>query len=151
MLHYSLLAACCLQRTALFAACRIFAACCKIPPSMLHFSLLAACCLLHAECCTFRCLALLGETGPSSGWDQRMDGNNEKCASLKRSAQHAVKMQSACYRKCSARALGTLRRCSMLHFHCLLHASCMLRACPSAHRLPHDTCCVHTCSMLHAA
>ena len=100
----SLHAAC--SARSLFTACRIFAACCKNPPSMLHFPQLAACCLLHAECRTFRCLALLGETGPSSGRDQRMDGNNEKCASLKRSAQHAVKMQSACYRKCSARALN---------------------------------------------
>ena len=154
-------AACCTIRCLLHAACSVQRCllhaefsllCCEIPPSMLHFSQLAACCLLHAECRTFRCLALLGETGPSSGRDQRMDGNNEKCASLKRSAQHAVKMQSACYRKCSARAIGTLCRYSMLHFHCLLHASCMLRACSqSAHRLPHDTCCVHTCSMLHAA
>ena len=130
-----LLHAACSARS-LFAACRIFAACCKNPPSMLHFPQLAACCLLHAECRTFRCLALLGETGPSSGRDQRMDGNNEKCASLKRSAQHAVKMQSACYRKCSARALGTLRRCSMLHSSllaaCFLHVACMPFCTPPA-------------------
>ena len=95
MLHFSLLAACCLLHAALLAACRNFAACCKIPLSMLHFSLLAACCLLHAECCTFRCLL----QNPTT----------------------------------------------------LLHACCMLRACFTAHRLPHDACCAHTCSMMYAA
>jgi hypothetical protein len=48
-------------------------------------------------------------------------------------------------------AACSLQRTALFAACRIFAASCMLRACPSAHRLPHDTCCVHTCSMLHAA